>query len=64
MLNLINSAWGQQTYVGHNTHRLINFSYDQDADVYTYSRLGDAHTESINARASAWEIKQGLRYRF
>lgn len=64
VLNLLNSDWGQQTYVGHSTHRLVDFSYDQDNDVYTYSKLNDNNAESINARASAWEIKLGMRYRF
>ncbi|GAA4876553.1 TonB-dependent receptor [Ferrimonas pelagia] len=64
VLNLLNSDWGQQQYSQYGSKRLMDYSYDAVNDTYTYSSLNTGDAGTVSQRASAWEMKLGVRYRF
>ncbi|SHI14762.1 TonB-dependent receptor [Ferrimonas marina] len=64
VLNLLNSDWGEYAYSRFGSTSLYNYEY-LDADTIMITRANDFYdVETIDERASNWEMKLGVRYRF
>ncbi|RUO23844.1 cell envelope biogenesis protein OmpA [Aliidiomarina minuta] len=67
LLNLIDSSQGRQFGTGYPAYyNLANIDYDAAADEYIYSpaTTRSNEPETFRAKASTWQAKVGVRYRF
>jgi hypothetical protein len=66
VLNLIDSSAGKvNTTNFYNSRDLVDVSYDQDSNTYTYSEgYRDSAPTYFDAERSAWRVKVGVSYKF
>ncbi|GLP95065.1 TonB-dependent receptor [Paraferrimonas sedimenticola] len=70
VLNLVNKDWGHVKYQSFGSKKLVDYDYDPETGVYTYSvpygqdGLETQNWNTYDLNKSTWQLKVGVRYVF